>query len=321
MTKVAILLFEGVTAFDVAGPADAFAVVSDDLQRPAYEIAFWSVDGKVVTSASGLRLAGDTLTGTAPRADVLIVPGGGGLREPQRLTRVARWLKANHRRFRRIASVCTGAYALAESGLLDGRRVTTHWRFARDLAARYPRVQVEPDALFLNDGKYFSSGGIAAGVDLALSLIELDHGARVATAAARELVVFLRRTGAQAQFSEPLKLQVAASDRLAGVCSWAANNLAGDLSVAALAKRAGLSERQFSRLFASSLGSSPAHYITRLRLDAARTALSQPRATVEQVARVTGFQTPDGFRRAFEKHFQVNPSEYQRRFSIGIQTK
>jgi transcriptional regulator GlxA family with amidase domain len=192
---------------------------------------------------------------------------------------------------------------------------------ARDLAARYPRVQVEPDALFINDGKYSSSGGIAAGVDLALSLIELDHGARVATAAARELVVFLRRTGAQAQFSEPLKLQVAAADRLSGVCTWAANNLAADLSVAALAKRAGLSERQFSRLFASSLGASPAHYIARLRLDAARAALSQPRASVDQVAHMTGFRTPDGFRRAFEKRFRLNPSEYQRRFSARSRTE
>lgn len=321
MQRVAIILFEGVTAFDVAGPSDAFAVVRDNKDASAYEVEFWSADDRTVTTASGLRLAGDALPAKAPRADLLIVPGGAGLREPKRLARVARWLKANHRQFRRIASVCTGAFALAESGLLDGRQATTHWRFARELAARYPRVQVNPDALFLNDGKYFSSGGIAAGVDLALALVELDHGARAATTAARELVVFLRRTGAQAQFSEPLKLQVGASDRLSGVCTWAASNLAADLSVTALAKRTGLSERQFSRLFAASFGSSPAHYIARLRLDAARAALSQPRATVEQVARIAGFQTPDGFRRAFEKRFQLNPSEYQHRFSARRQGK
>jgi transcriptional regulator GlxA family with amidase domain len=321
MRKVAIILFEGVTAFDVAGPSDAFALVRDDKGAPAYALQFWSADGKVVTTASGLRLTGDALPEKAPRADLLIVPGGAGLREPQRLARVASWLKANHRQFNRVATVCTGAFALAESGLLDGRQVTTHWRFARDLTARYPRVQVNADALFLSDGKYHSSGGIAASVDLALALIEIDHGARVATSVARELVVFLRRTGAQAQFSEPLKLQAVASDRLSGVCTWAANNLDADLSVTTLAKRAGLSERQFSRLFAASFGASPGHYVTRLRLDAARAALGQPRATIEHVARITGFQTPDGFRRAFEKRFQINPSEYQRRFTARSRTK
>jgi transcriptional regulator GlxA family with amidase domain len=321
MRQVVIILFEGVTAYDVAGPSDAFALVRDDKDAPAYAVQFWSADGEVVTTASGLRLVGDVLPERAPLADLLIVPGGAGLREPQRLARVAGWLKANHRKFKRVASVCTGAFALAESGLLDGKQATTHWRFGRELATRYPRVQVKADALFLSDGKYHSSGGIAAGVDLALALIEIDHGARVATAAARELVVYLRRTGAQAQFSEPLKLQALASDRLYGVCAWAANNLRADLSVAALAKRASLSDRQFSRLFAASFGASPAHYVTRLRLDAARVALSQPRATIEHVARITGFQTPDGFRRAFEKRFQINPSEYQRRFVARSTTR
>jgi transcriptional regulator GlxA family with amidase domain len=315
MQKVAIVLFDGVNALDVAGPLEAFAAVRADSGAPAYAIECWSLDGRTVASESGLRLVGGPLPPRPPRVDLLIVPGGAGLRQPRRLARAASWLRTNHARFRRIASVCTGAFALAASGLWDGKRATTHWRFARDLAARYPHVKVEPDALFLNEGKFFSSGGIAAGIDLALALIEIDHGARAATAAARELVVFLRRTGGQAQFSEPLKLQAAASDRLSDVCAWAANNLSGDLSVATLANRAGLSERQFARLFTASFGASPAHYITRLRLDAARIELGQSRATVENVAHMAGFKSPDGFRRAFEKRFQINPSEYQRRFS------
>lgn len=315
MPTVAILIFEGVNGLDVAGPLEAFAAVRDEGGKAAYAISCWSLDGRIVRSESGLQLCGDPLPAKPKRTDLLIVPGGSGLREPRRLAKAARWLNMHNARFQRIASVCTGAFALAESGLINGRTATTHWRFARELATRHPRVRVDPDALYVRDGKYFSSAGITAGIDLSLALIEQDHGARAATAVARELVVFLRRTGGQAQFSEPLKLQTRASDRLSSVCSWAANHLGADLSVTALAERAGLSERQFTRLFVASFAVPPAQYIAHLRLDAARTALSQPRASVDAVAQSVGFRSADGFRRAFEKRFGINPGEYRRRFS------
>lgn len=315
MRTVAVILFEGVNALDVAGPLEAFAAVRDESGAPAYAISCWSLDGGTVRSESGLQLSGEPLPDRPGRTDLLIVPGGAGLREPVRLAKAARWLGTHHERFQRIASVCTGAFALAESGLVDGQRATTHWRFAGELAARYPRVRVDPDALFIRDGKFFSSAGIAAGIDLSLALIELDHGARIATSVARELVVFLRRTGAQAQFSEPLKLQMRASDRLSSVCAWAANNLGADLSVPSLAQRAGLSERQFARLFVASFATPPAQYFARLRLDAARTALGQSRTSVDAVAHSVGFRSADGLRRAFEKRFGITPGEYQRRFS------
>jgi transcriptional regulator GlxA family with amidase domain len=313
---IAVLLFERVNALDVTGPLEAFASARSGDGTPLYAAGSISLDGRTVTSESGVRLVADGVARDrdVQRTDLLIVPGGSGIREPARLSKAARWLQRHHRRFRRIAAVCTGTYALAESGLLNDKKAVTHWRFAQDLARDYPRVAVEGDALFVKDGKYYSSGGITAGIDLAMALIEEDYGSRVAMSVARELVVFLRRGGGQAQFSEPLRFQTTASRRLSDVCAWAAANLSGDLSVDELARRANLSTRQFSRLFKTTFGLPPARYVARLRLDAARVALTQPNAMVQQVARLTGFESVEGFRRAFEKRFGIGPSQYQRRF-------
>jgi transcriptional regulator GlxA family with amidase domain len=312
---IAILLFDDVNSLDVAGPLEAFAAVPRDGGAPAYQIATWSLGRLQVRAESGLVLCADGAPPERPSGDLLVVPGGLGGREPRTLRRLATWIARHHAAFRRVASICTGAYPLAESGIVDGRVLTTHWAHAADLARRYPKVRVNADALFSRDGKFFSSGGVTAGIDLALELIEDDLGGQAAMAAARELVVFLRRTGSQAQFSEPLRLQTLGVGRLSDVCRWASNHLDADLSVEALAARANLSPRQFSRQFKRSLGSAPARYVQTLRLDAARTALVRDDASVEQIARLTGFRTPDGLRRAFERHFRLNPSEYRRRFA------
>jgi transcriptional regulator GlxA family with amidase domain len=312
---VAVLLFEGVNAVDVSGPLEAFAGVRLGNAERAYRSLVWSIGPSVVRSESGLQLSADGPTPVRPAADLLIVPGGSGIREPKTLVQLAAWLRRYHRSFSRIATVCTGAYALAESGLVDGRAIATHWAHAFDLQRRYPNVRVNADALFLKDGRFCSSGGVTAGIDLALDLIEEDFGPRAAMEAARELVVFLRRTGAQAQFSEPLKMQAAAPGRLNDVCRWAANNLHSDLSVEALAARARLSVRQFSRSFHAAFGSSPASYVKLLRIDAGRTLLGQG-SSVGQAARGTGFKSADVFRRAFERQFKVSPSEYQQRFAL-----
>jgi transcriptional regulator GlxA family with amidase domain len=316
MRTLSILLFDGVNALDVTGPAEAFAAMRDDSHAPSYRLTTLALERLSVVSESGLCLRADRHLEGAPSADLLIIPGGAGLREPKRLARAAQWLRKNHRRFARVAAVCTGAYALAEASLLDGRRSTTHWRFVSPFARAYPKTRVEMDALFVRDGKFYTSGGIAAGIDLGLSIIEEDHGARAAAMVARELVVFLRRTGGQAQFSEPLKMQVSASDKLSSVCVWAAANLGSNLRVPELAQRAGLSTRQFTRLFTHAYGVSPAHYIQRLRLDSARAALSSQRASIERIAHGNGFSSADAFRRAFERAFGINPSEYQRRFAL-----
>lgn len=229
-------------------------------------------------------LRGGALPSRPARFDGLLIPGGSGLREPNCLLRISRWLMQNHDRFGRIASICTGVYALAASELCDERQLTTHWRFATDFAMRFPNVTVNADALFLSDGKFHSSGGVAAGLDLALALIEQDYGLRAATHVAQDLVVHLRRTGTQTQFSELLKFQSTAPTRLAEVCAWISGHLGSDLSVASLAQRANLSERQFTRLFLSAFGVSPARYVLRLRLDAARDQLASGATSIEYVA-------------------------------------
>ena len=312
---VVILLYDGVNAVDVAGPAEAFAAVRQAGGSRCYTLQTWSLGGEAVRTESGLRLLADAPAPEQPRGDLLIVPGGSGVREPGALPQLSNWLRVHHEGFRRIAAVCTGAYVLAEAGLADGRTLATHWAHAADLQRRYPRVRVDADALFVSDGRLHSSGGVTAGIDLALDLIEADFGPRAAMQAARELVVYLRRSGNQAQFSAPLRLQSAAPGRLEEVCLWAASNLDADLSVEALAARAGLSSRQFGRRFREAFSTPPARYIKLLRLDSARTLLGQG-APVALAAEASGFASADAFRRAFESHFDIAPSEYQRRFKF-----
>lgn len=310
---IAMILFDDVNGIDVAGPLEAFASVMLDDGSAAYDVVFWAVDEPHVRAESGLGFVADCTMPGRPKADLLIVPGGRGIRQERTLAALAAWLGENSHAFGCIASICTGAYALAEAGLLDGRAVTTHWAFAADLQKRYPAIDVKPDRLFMSDGKIYSSGGVSAGMDLALDLIERDFGAQAAMKVARELVVFLRRTGTQAQFSMPLQMQSMASGKLADIGKWAAHNLHRDLSVEALAARAGLSSRQFSRRFREEFGCPPATYIKRLRLDGARSMLDQG-ISVFNAARVSGFHSQDGFRRAFEAEFGISPSEYQKRF-------
>ena len=215
---------------------------------------------------------------------------------------------------RRIASVCTGIYGLAPTGLLDGRRVTTHWRFAADVKARFPRLDVDPDAIYVRDGRFATSAGVTAGIDLALALIEEDHGPGLALAVARELVVYLRRSGGQSQYSTPLKLQAASTDPIHDVAAFVVENLDGDLSVERLAARAHLSPRQFSRRFTEALGVAPASFVSERRLDEAKRLLGEERSSVEAIASATGFRSADVFRRAFERRFGVGPRDYRARF-------
>jgi transcriptional regulator GlxA family with amidase domain len=228
------------------------------------------------------------------------------------LRRLSAWLREHHRRFSTTVAVCTGAYALAEAGLLDGRAATTHWAHADDFRRRYPEVRVDADALFLRDGRVYTSGGVTAGIDLALELIAEDVGHEASARVAREMVVFTRRSGTQAQFSEPLRLLERAPDRLSEVARWAANHLDADLTVRTLAKRALLSPRHFSRRFREAYGEPPATWVRRLRVDGARILLEQG-VHVQKVAPAVGFGSVDGFRRAFQAVLDLSPSEYQER--------
>ena len=201
---------------------------------------------------------------------------------------IAQWISSRHQRIRRIASVCSGIYALAPTGLLDGRTVTTHWRFASDVARRFPKLKVNHDALFLKDGPFYTAGGITASVDLTLSLIEEDYGPGVALAVARDLVVFLKRSGGQKQYSEPLEFQIQSSDRFADLASWMVEHLRSDLSLEALARRVCLSPRQFVRRFKDAFGGTPAKFVESLRLDEARRRLTERTQTIDNVAASVG---------------------------------
>jgi transcriptional regulator GlxA family with amidase domain len=319
--RVAILGFEGAMALDIAGPFDAFSVaaVSSNVTKPqtCYEVVVLGLTKAPFSTESGLKFEPHGSIDEDTSIDTLIVPGGVGLRVPDIQAAVATWIKRIARKVRRIATVCTGVYGVAPTGLLDGHTVTTHWKHAEDLAKKFPRLEVDARPLFCKQGKMYTCGGITAGIDLSLALIEEDYGPGVALAVARELVVYLKRPGDQAQYSEPLQYQIRAKDRFADLIAWIQGHLQESLGVEQLARRMHLSPRHFSREFSSTFGVSPATFVGELRLNEAKTRLVGPRESVESVGRSLGFETADGFRRAFERRFGVAPSRYQRQFSPG----
>jgi transcriptional regulator GlxA family with amidase domain len=323
--RVGLIGYDGVQALDIIGPSDAFTIAeieSDNGQRrPCYEVIIVGITNKPFRAESGISFQPHTTLGKAPTLDTLIIPGGRGARIGQSSNLIAKWISSRAKRIRRIASVCTGVYALAPTGLLDGRRVTTHWRFANDVARRFPKLNVDHDALFLKDGPFYTAGGITASVDLALALIEEDYGPRVALAVARELVVFLKRSGGQKQYSEPLEFQINSTDRFADLASWMVEHMRGDLSLAALAKRVCLSPRHFVRRFKQVFGGTPAAFVENFRLDEARRRLSERTQTIENVASSVGFQSDDVFRRAFQRRFGVKPSSYRSRFDARTKSR
>jgi transcriptional regulator GlxA family with amidase domain len=312
--RVGLIGFDGVMALDLVGPIDAFTTATCGSQEPCYEVAIIGLSKRPFASESGVLFKPHTTLAKTPAFDTLIIPGGRGLRHPPTQRAIAQWLEAHVDKFRRVATVCTGVYGLAPTGLLDGRRVATHWRFARDFAGQFPRLNVDADALFLKDGPFYTCAGVTAGIDLALALIEEDHGPSVSLSVARELVVYLKRVGGQEQYSEPLRFQTKSADRLADLAAWIQGHLHGDLSIEALARRTCLCPRHFSRRFKAAFGAAPATFVEDLRLGEARQRLSSANQTIESVAKSVGFHSADSFRRAFERRFGVNPTGYRKRF-------
>jgi len=311
--------FEGVMALDLVGPFDAFtsAVLEDNgKQSRCYEAIVIGLTQQPFVAESGVVFKPHKTIRDAPALDTLIIPGGRGLRVPQTQQVIAEWIAKRAAKTRRIATVCTGTYGLAATGLLNGRRVTTHWRHAQDLAKRFPKLKVDPNALYLQDGKFYTCAGITSGIDLSLALIEEDFGPRVALSVARELVVYLKRPGGQEQFSEPLKFQTQASDRFADLAAWMQGHLQENLSAEVLADRACLSPRHFSRRFKAAFGSTPGDFVENLRLTEARERLTLPDQTIEHVAFSVGFKSADAFRRAFERRYGLRPTNYRKHFSF-----
>jgi transcriptional regulator GlxA family with amidase domain len=320
--RIGILGFENIQALDLVGPADVFS--SDALAAPEfavdgappYEVVVIGAESKHFTASNGVGFTARYTIPTTIQLDTLIVPGGKGIRTGDVSARVAKWIGARAAHIRRIASVCTGIYGLAPTGLLDGRNAATHWAFADDVQRRFPKVRVDRDALFRKDERFYTSAGITAGIDLALAMVEEDLGPEAALAAAREMVVYLKRSGGQNQYSEPLRFQVESTDRFADVAAWIPTHLRGDLSVEALARRACLSVRQFARAFKERFEVTPGAFVEEARLTEACRRLAARRSNIEAVARSVGYASDDAFRRAFERRFGVSPRDYRRRFNL-----
>ncbi|MFG2352944.1 GlxA family transcriptional regulator [Streptomyces sp. NPDC048521] len=308
---VLIVVFDGVQSLDVTGPLEVFTGAERRIPG-SYRIRTASLDGGPVRTSSGLTLVPDGSLADADGPHTLVVPGGEGTRSPD--PRLVAWLRGHGPRARRLVSVCTGAILLARAGLLDGRRVTTHWAYCEKLARDHPAVRVDPDPIFVRDGDVATSAGVTAGIDLALALVEEDLGRDAALTVARHLVVFLRRPGNQAQFSAQLAAQTARRGPLRDVQQWITEHPDGDLGVDALAARAALSPRHFARAFHAETGTTPGRYVDRVRLEHARRLLEDTADGIEEISRASGYGTPEAMRRAFVRALGASPAEYRRRF-------
>ena len=312
--RVVIVAFPGIQPLDVIGPAEVFRSAAA-LEPGSYSMEVVAAKRGPVPSTSVGLIADRAFRTCRGEIDTLIVPGGPGSRYAARDRPTVSWVNAAAARSRRVCSVCTGAFVLAEAGLLEGHSATTHWASCDRLAERYPDVTVERDPIFVRDGNIYTSAGVTAGMDLALALVEEDLDRKAALEVARWLVLFVKRPGGQSQFSTQLAAQVADREPLRDLQEWITGNLDGDLSVPALADRAHMSGRNFARAFRRELGLTPAAYVEVARVEAARMALESTGAPVEVVARHTGFGTVETMRRAFHRRLGVGPAEYRARFT------
>ena len=319
MRRVVIVAFPEFQLLDVTGPWEVFGRTTRWLREQGraggYELALTAPRRGTVGSSSGLSLAVPKAHARLRGAiDTLVVAGGSGIARALGDRALVAFVRSAAGRSRRTASVCTGAFLLAEAGLLDGRRATTHWNACARLAARHPRVRVDPDPIFVRDGRVWTSAGVTAGMDLALALVEEDHGRDAALGVARELVLFLKRPGGQAQFSTQLRAQLAERESLRDLQAWMTDHPGADLSVEALARRAALSPRHFARLFRRETGATPARAAVASRVEAARRRLEDGDDGLEGVAGACGFGSAEVMRRAFLRTLRVSPAAYRRRF-------
>lgn len=317
--RVAIVAFPGVTLLDISGPAQVFAELQAiELPAASYALSYLSTSGGLVPTDVGMMVDTAPISSVPPnQIDTLVIPGGPGIWALRQDVILMNWISEVLPKARRVASVCLGAFVLAWTGALDGKRAATHWRYCPRLADGFPKTRVEPNAIFVKDGRVWTSAGVSAGIDLALAMIEEDFGHTTALDIARRLVVFLKRPGGQSQFSTVLAAQ--ASDvegRFSALHAWIIENIAGDLKVETLAERAGMSPRTFARAYTSRTGMTPASGVEALRVETARLLLesSDIRGVVE-VARRAGFGDDERMRRAFIRHLGISPSEYRSRFS------
>jgi transcriptional regulator GlxA family with amidase domain len=331
--RIVMLAFEGGQTLDVTGPLEVFAMANRELAavrgesaardepdtRPeAYRCEVVALEAGPVRMSSGLEIVAarsiDDCAASLKGLDTLMVSGGEGTLQAMREPRHISFLRELAPSARRVASVCSGSFLLAEAGLLDGRRATTHWRNTAQLAESYPAVEVDPDPIYIEDDGVFTSAGVTSGMDLALALVEADHGRSLALEVARALVLFLKRPGGQSQFSSQLASQLAERENVREVQDYIADHLDADLGVAALARMSAMSPRNFARVFRAEVGATPARFVERSRVEAARRRLEETRGGIDLIAAVCGFGSSETMRRAFLRNLQVGPSEYRDRF-------
>ncbi|HKV38553.1 MAG TPA: GlxA family transcriptional regulator [Blastocatellia bacterium] len=306
---------------DIAGPIEVFSVADRFLRdktgntTPIYTTEIVALQAGTFTTSSGIRLIADrTIHDVRGTVDTLIVAGGVGTRQAMFDAKLISWLKDMAPRVRRLCSVCSGAFILAEAGLLDGRAATTHWRWCDTLSARYPAISVKSDPIFVQDGNVYTSAGVTAGIDLALAMVEDDHGRNLALAVARGLVLFLKRPGGQSQFSVQLTSQMAGREPIRELQVWVADHPDANLSVETLAERVAMSPRNFARVFRRETGMTPGTFVEISRVESARRRLEESAAGVDAIASECGFGTRESMRRAFLRVLGVPPSSYRERF-------
>ncbi|MCE3605539.1 DJ-1/PfpI family protein [Massilia sp. P8910] len=318
--RIVFLAYEDMNLLDLAGPLQAFATANRLGEgagaQTLYETVVASVGGGSVMSSAGLAVDTRTLaTLDATDIDTLIVAGGCKGEEFSVCPQLAAWIAGRAAGVRRVCSVCTGAFVLAATGHLDGRRVATHWAWADRLQQRHPQVRVDPDALFIQDGALWTSAGVTAGIDMSLALIEADHGHQIAIQTARQLVMFIKRAGGQSQFSVPLATQARDDGNFASLHSWIASHIDQDLGVARLAEMANMSLRTFVRVYTATVGRTPAKTVEAIRMEAACRALESSTLPLKAICLKIGYAEEQTLRRVFLRNFGVNPLQYRARFS------
>ena len=314
---VALIAFDGAHSLDISGPWEVFNTANRMIgEKPGYALQLIGAPTRQITSGAGLRWVCDArLTNYQHPIHTLLVCGGEGIHNACKSKSFVQSIQRLAKSSDRIGSICTGAFALAAAGLLDGRKATTHWSACEKLASEYPSIQVDCDSIYVRDEIFYTSAGVTAGIDMALAIVEQDYGHAVATQVAQDLVVFLRRPGGQSQFSVASKRQDIRDASIRELQLWMVEHPEADLSVAALARHVGMSERNFSRMFTTEVGTSPGKYVQQLRVEIARQQLEQTKKTMDAIAKTCGFGNELSMRRSFQKVLGINPSEYRSRFT------
>ena len=318
---VHVLAFPNAQVLDVTGPLQVFASTNDLARQRGlplpYAVSVVAAQAQPVVTSAGLALVAEPLPAADAPCDTLVIAGGWGVYNAADDPALVAWVRDKARHTRRITSVCTGAFLLAASGLLDGCRVATHWTRCEELAKRFPSLTVEANPIFIQQGSVWTSAGVTAGIDLCLALVEEDLGRAVALEVARHLVVFLKRPGGQSQFSATLALQEGGS-RFAELHAWIAENLTLDLNIATLASQAGMSERSFVRHYRAETGQTPARAVELIRVETARRQLADSNASIKRIAVQCGFGCEETLRRSFLRALDVTPQAYRERFCASV---